>query len=158
MLFINFLFWILWTCLTFSIKVCNLIKKTRQMESWPVAAFKKKSHILHLTLSWTKIVVGCKRKDIESVLQETKTCFSEKALIWNLSLMFICMQKVNSISDFFFEILSRFANLLLWVLWECFIMLINNDSITLQETLVPKVLQSACNLFDYLHAKNQLHL
>ena len=50
------------------------------------------------------------------------------------------MQKMYSICNFFF--LQRFANLLLWVLWECFIMLINNDSITLLETLVPKVLKS----------------
>ena len=39
--------------------------------------------------------------------------------------------KMNSMPNFFFEIIQRFANLLLWVLWECFIMLINNNSITL---------------------------
>ena len=32
----------------------------------------------------------------------------------------------------------------LWVLWECLIMPINNDSITMLETLMPKVLQSTC--------------
>ena len=35
------------------------------------------------------------------------------------------------------------AILLLWVLQECFIMPINNDSITLQETLMLKVLKSS---------------
>ena len=33
---------------------------------------------------------------------------------------------------------SDIANLLLWVLWERLMMLINNDSITLQETLMPQ--------------------
>ena len=34
--------------------------------------------------------------------------------------------------------------MLLWVLWECLIMSINNDNITFQETLMPKVLKSTC--------------
>ena len=34
--------------------------------------------------------------------------------------------------------------MLLWVLWECLIMPINNDSITLEETFMPKVLRSTC--------------
>ena len=60
--------------------------------------------------------------------------------------MFIYMQKMNSIPNFFFFLryCKDIENLLLWVLWECLIMSINNDSITLQETLMPKVLKSTC--------------
>ena len=65
--------------------------------------------------------------------------------------MFICMQKMNSIPNFFFEILQRFANLLFWELWECFIMLIN-DNITLLENLVVKVLKSTFRPFWCLSA------
>ena len=43
------------------------------------------------------------------------------------------------------------ANLLIWVLWECLIMSIDNDSITLYQQL-------AGNIDVYLCAKNQLHL
>ena len=68
------------------------------------------------------------------------------------------MQKMNCIPNFFFEILQRFANLLLWVLWECFIMLINNDSITLQETLVPKVLKWTCRPFWLSACKKSTYL
>ena len=44
----------------------------------------------------------------------------------------------------FFETLQRFAKLLLWVIWECFIMLISYHSITLWPNVVPKVLKSTC--------------
>ena len=49
--------------------------------------------------------------------------------------------------------------LLLWEFWECLIIPISNDSITLQETLMPKVLkQLAGSTVVYLYGKNQLHL
>ena len=56
--------------------------------------------------------------------------------------------KINPISNFLFL-------RLLWVLWECLIMPINNDSITLQETLWwPKCWNKFVGNFDvYLHAK-----
>ena len=44
------------------------------------------------------------------------------------------------------------TNLLVWVLWECLIMGINNDGIVLQETLMPKVLKSTCKKFWSLSA------
>ena len=46
---------------------------------------------------------------------------------------------------------KNIANLLIWVLWECLIMSIDNDSITLYQHLVG-------NTDVYLCAKNQLHL
>ena len=61
------------------------------------------------------------------------------------------MQKINSIPNFF-QILQRFAKLLLWVIWERFIMSINNHSITFYPTLVPKVLKSTCRSLWYLSA------
>ena len=39
--------------------------------------------------------------------------------------MFICMQKTNFISNFFFEILKDITNLLFWELWERLTILIN---------------------------------
>ena len=65
-------------------------------------------------------------------------------ILGTLNLMFICIQNMNSIPDFFFRYCREIGNLLLWVLWECLIMSINNDSITLQESLISKVLKSAC--------------
>ena len=56
--------------------------------------------------------------------------------------MFICIQKMNSIPNLFLRYCKDIANLLHWVLWECLIMSINNDSITLSETLMPKILKS----------------
>ena len=47
------------------------------------------------------------------------------------------------------------AHLLLWVLWECLIIIINNDSITFKKTLILKVLKSTCI---HLYTKYQLHL
>lgn len=42
--------------------------------------------------------------------------------------------------------------LLLWVFWEFLILPINNDSTTLQKTLIPKVLKLTCRkLYVYLH-------
>ena len=56
--------------------------------------------------------------------------------------MFICMQKRTPFLTPFLRYCKNIANLLLWVLWECLIMPINIDRITLQETLVSKVLKS----------------
>ena len=44
--------------------------------------------------------------------------------------MFICMQKINFISDF------PIVNLLLWELWECLTISIINHSINLQEAFM----------------------
>ena len=49
--------------------------------------------------------------------------------------MFICKPKFNFIPYAFMEILQRYANLF-WVLWTCLVTLIQNDSITLQKTLM----------------------
>ena len=57
--------------------------------------------------------------------------------------MFFSMQKMNSIPNFFFLWYCKDnARFLHWVLWECLIMTINNDSITLLETLMDKQLKS----------------
>ena len=50
---------------------------------------------------------------------------------------------MNSI-PVFFEISKDIANLLLRVPWEYWIMPINNDSITLKQTLMLKVLKLTC--------------
>ena len=47
------------------------------------------------------------------------------------SLMFICMQEINFIPPFFFEILQWYYNLLFWVLWACLAMTIKNDNTSL---------------------------
>ena len=53
-------------------------------------------------------------------------------------------QAMNSIPIFFFfRYCKDIPNLLLWVLWESLIMTTNND-ITLQKTLMHKVLKSTC--------------
>ena len=57
--------------------------------------------------------------------------------------LFAC-QKWTPFLTSFLRYCKNIANLLLWVLWECLIMPVNNDSITLKETLVPKVLKSTC--------------
>ena len=44
--------------------------------------------------------------------------------------MSICMQKMNSIPNFFLRYCKYIANLLLRVFWECLTMSINNDSTT----------------------------
>ena len=63
---------------------------------------------------------------------------------------------MNSVRNFFGEYCKDIASLLLWALWECLIMPINNDSITLQET---KYWNELVGNFDvYLHAKNQIYL
>ena len=57
--------------------------------------------------------------------------------------MFICMQKMNSIPNFFsLGYCKDNARFLHWVLWESLIMTINNNSITLLETLMDKQLKS----------------
>ena len=72
--------------------------------------------------------------------------------------MFFCMQKMNSIPNFCFRHCKDTANLLFWVLWECLIMPISNDSSTLQETLILKHWNQLVGNFDVcLHAKNQLY-
>ena len=58
------------------------------------------------------------------------------------TLMFICMQKMNSIPNFFFKILWRYCKLIILTTWERLAMSINIDSITLQEFLMGKVLKS----------------
>ena len=61
-------------------------------------------------------------------------------------------KKMNSISTFFFRYCKDIPNLLLWVLSKCLIMPINTDGITLQETLMPKVLKLICRKLRYLSA------
>ena len=73
--------------------------------------------------------------------------------VWPLSWKAICripicrkvifiMQKINFIPHFIF--LKKIANLLLWVPWKFLIIPINDDSITLKKTLMPKMLKSIC--------------
>ena len=52
------------------------------------------------------------------------------------------MQNLTPSLTSFLRYCENVANLLLWVLWKCFITPINNDSITLWENLMPKVLRS----------------
>ena len=75
---------------------------------------------------------------------------------WGLS----ACKKTTSFITSFLRYWKDIANcLLLWEFWECLIIPISNDSITLQETLMPKVLkQLAGNTVVYLYGKNQLHL
>ena len=52
----------------------------------------------------------------------------------NLSIItcrFICMQKINFICNFTFEILLDIASLLFWELWECLTIPIKNHSMIL---------------------------
>ena len=56
----------------------------------------------------------------------------------------------------YFLYCTDIANSLLWLLWECLIMLITNDNITLQENLIPKVLKSTCTKLWYLSACKKL--
>ena len=51
---------------------------------------------------------------------------------------------MNFILNFFWDVVKDIANLLLWVFWECLVMSINNDSITLQQMLMSNVLKSTC--------------
>ena len=61
----------------------------------------------------------------------------------------IYMQKMNSIPVFFFfRYCKNIANLLHWVLSECLIKPINNDSITLQETLMLICMQKINFIFN----------
>ena len=59
-------------------------------------------------------------------------------------------------SYFFFEILQRFANLLLWVLSESLIMFINNEVSPFIKIWCPKCWNKLVGHFVHLHAKNQL--
>ena len=52
----------------------------------------------------------------------------------------------------FFWYCKDVANLLLWVRWECLIMSINNDSITVYNNLMSKVLKSNCRKLSCLSA------
>ena len=60
--------------------------------------------------------------------------------LWNPK----CLSATKKWTLFFLTYCKDIENLLLWVLWKCLIMSINNDSITLQETLILKVLKSTC--------------
>ena len=56
-----------------------------------------------------------------------------------------CLSACKKWTEFltsFLRYCKDIANLSFWVLWECLIMPINNDSITLYETLMYKVLES----------------
>ena len=52
--------------------------------------------------------------------------------------------KRNPFLTSFLRYCKDIANLLFWVLWECLVMPINNDSITLWENLMPKILKLTC--------------
>ena len=56
--------------------------------------------------------------------------------------VYLLAKKQTPWLTFFLRYCKDIANSLLWLLWECLIMPINNDSITLQETLMHKVLKS----------------
>ena len=47
--------------------------------------------------------------------------------------MFICMQKINFITQFFVSIAKKIANLLFWVNWTCLTTLTQNDNSNLKE-------------------------
>ena len=51
--------------------------------------------------------------------------------------MFICIQKINIISNLFLGYCKDIASLLFWELWERLTIPIKNDSINLQETFMP---------------------
>ena len=68
------------------------------------------------------------------------------------------MQKRNSIWTSFLRYCKDIANLLIWALWECLITSINDNSITLQETLVPKVFKSTCGKLCLRAKKSTLSL
>ena len=74
------------------------------------------------------------------------TCLTTSIKKWcqHVETLFMFMQKRNSIPYFFLRDYKDIANLLLSVLWGCLIKSINYDSITLQETLMFKVLNSTC--------------
>ena len=73
--------------------------------------------------------------------------------------MFISMQKMKFIPNFFLRFCKNIANLLLWVLWECLNIPINNHIITLKKLWWPKCCNQLVGNFDvYLHAKDQLHV
>ena len=55
----------------------------------------------------------------------------------------------------FLRYCKNITKLLLWVLWECLLMPINNDSITLSETLMQKVLKLTCRKFWCLSASKK---
>ena len=50
--------------------------------------------------------------------------------------MFICIQKINFISNFFLRYRKDIANLLLWELWERLTITIKNHSIDSQDTFM----------------------
>ena len=50
--------------------------------------------------------------------------------------MFICIQKINFISNFFLRYRKDIANLLLWELWEHLTITIKNHSIDSQDTFM----------------------
>ena len=86
---VRFLFWVLWKCLTTSIK----------------------NYYVNFQKLWC--LSTCKR--------------------WTQSL------------PSFFRMCKDISSLLIWVLWECLIIyVISNDSITLKETFMMKVLKSTC--------------
>ena len=60
--------------------------------------------------------------------------------LWCLS---ACKKWTPSLTSFL-RYCKDIADLLLWVLWECLIMSINNDSVLLQRILKSKVLKSTC--------------
>ena len=65
----------------------------------------------------------------------------DNAYLWKLWCLSAC-KKWTLFLTYFLKYCKDITNLLLWVLWQCLIMPINNYSITLQETLMPKVLKS----------------
>ena len=76
---------------------------------------------------------------------EHKNSCGTKVLYLNCKTLFIIILLKSFMANFFFlRYCKDIASFSFWVLCECLIMSINNDSITLQENMMSKVLKSTC--------------
>ena len=142
----NFLFWVFWTCMATFIKKdnTNLYKLWRlsACQNWPpfVTSFlrycKNIANLL-LWVIWKCLIMPTNNDNINLVGN-----FDAQSVFWE-TLMFICWQKINSIFNFFFETLQT-----------CYFGNFGNTWPSQSKSYY----QLVASFYNYLHAKNQLHL